>query len=447
MPHAVTKYWKRDLTTYPTRSRRWLMLALIVVSGASLMSLNLVGGAISPLLMKDVGMSTNFYSGLLVASAVVGAITSYFSAISDRIGRANLIVYGSLIAGLIGTFGVPTAHTKWAFAFWFILVGFADGVAFVGGSAMVRDFSPQTGRATAMGINTLTIGLAALGLSFGASRLLVSDTADWRVMLHLTGGACIAVGVLTMFLLRDLPASLRAKVIVSADEGHRLDQSRRPEDAASENPGNWRSVLTPKLVLSNLAIMLYLVVFITAANFLTLYTVEVHHFTVGQANELNTLYWAAACVSPIVFGLLSDRLGARRPVMFLGAGLVVVALILLMTTEQPTYWQLTIPLLIWAVGMGGGFSPWFAAYSEDAEAVDPRLVGTAFAAFSVANKLSGVVAGLTIPFVIGSPATAAGWRYWFLTCIVMMVAFVALCAFGLKGARSLRRSPSPAVAG
>jgi hypothetical protein len=42
--------------------------------------------------------------------------------------------------------------------------------------------------------------------------------------------------------------------------------------------------------------------------------------------------------------------------------------------------------------------------------------------------------GRLIPHIIGSPvATADGWQIWFICCIVMMLAFIPLCMYGLGG--------------
>jgi MFS family permease len=118
----------------------------------------------------------------------------------------------------------------------------------------------------------------------------------------------------------------------------------------------------------------------------------------------------------------------------LGAVIVVISIAFLMTADHPSYARLAIPLVFWSVGMGGGFWPWSAAYSEDSERINPAPVGTAFAVFGVFNRLSIVIGGLLIPHIIGSPvATADGWQVWFICCIVMMLAFIPLCMYGLGG--------------
>jgi hypothetical protein len=70
-------------------------------SGICLTSLGPVIGSIAPFLITQTGMSTSFYSYLLVVAGLFGAAMAYFSALSDRVGRASLIVYGALAAGLV----------------------------------------------------------------------------------------------------------------------------------------------------------------------------------------------------------------------------------------------------------------------------------------------------------------------------------------------------------
>lgn len=443
---AVSRLWRRDLNAYPKGIQRYWLLFLVVAGGICLTSLGLVAGSVAPLLLPETGMSTDFYSYLLVVAAAFGALTAYFSALSDRIGRANLIVYGALVAGLIAYFGVPSAETKWQFAIWYCLMGFADGIALVGGATLMRDFTPQTGRATAMGINTLGTGASALLLSFFAGRLLKGEDANWRVMLHLAGGACLVTFVVLLFFLRELPPHLRGQIVYTADDEAVIERqvtSAYDEEVieATEGVSKWKQMITPRTISANLAIMFYLVIFSTAAGYLTLYNVEVQGMSVSQANDLGTWFWAANCVALIGFGIISDRLNVRKPVMFVGAVIVIISILCIMSYSHASFTKLAITMGIWSIGMGGGFAPWYAAYSEDAEKINPALVGTAFAIFGVFNRLSSVIGGLSIPHIIGSPvATESGWRVWFTCCAIMMALFIPLCAYGLGGYYSPRKA-------
>ena len=69
----VSWLWQRDLTAYPKGPLRWGLLFLVTASGICLTSLGLVIGSISPLLIAQTGMSTDFYSYLLVVAGLFGA--------------------------------------------------------------------------------------------------------------------------------------------------------------------------------------------------------------------------------------------------------------------------------------------------------------------------------------------------------------------------------------
>ena len=58
----------------------------------------------------------------------------------------------------------------------------------------------------------------------------------------------------------------------------------------------------------------------------------------ARANDLGTLYGPANCVALVGFGIISDRLQVRKPVMFAGAIIVNIAVIFIMTAHDPGYW-------------------------------------------------------------------------------------------------------------
>ena len=91
---------------------------------------------------------------------------------TDRLGRSNVVIYGLLIVGILVTFGVPAAHTEWTFATVICLLGLVEGAILVATPALVRDFSPQIGRASAMGFWTLGPVVGSLVVSVVAAHTL-----------------------------------------------------------------------------------------------------------------------------------------------------------------------------------------------------------------------------------------------------------------------------------
>src|SRR5580698_4055598 len=111
----------RQLHTYPATAPRMMYLAITVLATVTLYYELYVGGSVSTLQLTNLNMSFTFYVVLLAVGSAIGAI-------------------GSLTAGL--------------FALATFVVGAVEGICLVATPALIRDYSPQVGRATAMGFWT-----------------------------------------------------------------------------------------------------------------------------------------------------------------------------------------------------------------------------------------------------------------------------------------------------
>ncbi len=69
------------------------------------------------------------------------------------------------MTGLLVLFGPPNAPNEFVYGLLFTVVSFVEGVILVATPALVRDFSPQLGRASAMGFWTLGPVVGSLVLS------------------------------------------------------------------------------------------------------------------------------------------------------------------------------------------------------------------------------------------------------------------------------------------
>ena len=110
-----------------------------------------VEGAVTPLLLPYYHMSFQYFLYLLVVSNAIGAFSAFIGGLSDKIGRANLTIYGTLVVALVQLLAIPHIHDKFGFAVAYCVIGFVEGVILVSTPALMRDFSPQMGRGVAMG--------------------------------------------------------------------------------------------------------------------------------------------------------------------------------------------------------------------------------------------------------------------------------------------------------
>ena len=146
--------WRRQLDTYPDTAPRIMYLALTVLATITLYYELYVGGSVSTLILANLHMSFTFFVLTLAFGALIGAFGSLFAGLTDRYGRANLVVFGLLFTGVFVGFVLPYATNKWTFTIESFVVGFVEGVCLVATPALIRDFSPQVGRGSAMGFWT-----------------------------------------------------------------------------------------------------------------------------------------------------------------------------------------------------------------------------------------------------------------------------------------------------
>ncbi len=148
----------RRLNAYPDPGPRTLYLGITVLATVILYYELYVQGAVATKIISDLDMSFTYFVAVSDRRQRDGALASLAAGLADRYGRANLVVYGLLITGLLIGFGLPAAGSKGVYLALFAVVSLVEGVVLVATPALIRDFSPQLGRAQAMGFWTLGPG-------------------------------------------------------------------------------------------------------------------------------------------------------------------------------------------------------------------------------------------------------------------------------------------------
>ncbi len=380
------------IDVYPSGRRRAQYLGLAVLATVVLYYVYYTQTGVTPNILAGYHMSFAFYIGIIVVSNLLGAFASLPASQTDRLGRTNVVIYGLLIVGLLTAVGIPLAPNQWTYAVITCFIGIVEGAILVATPALVRDFSPQLGRASAMGF--WTIGPVAGSL---VTSLVALHTLDhfgqthWKSQFVISGVAALVVFLLSLFALKDLSASLRDQLMVSARdqalvEARARGLTERQLVAARERP--WRQILQWDLVGASIGIAAMLLVYYAAASLFTIYypvifkNVNGTNFSVTQANGLNTWFWGADIVALIVVGLLSDALRVRKPFMLVGALLSMVMLVIFLgdaTHAHTGYYTLALEASLLAVGLSLVFGPWMAGYTESVEEKNPALVGTGLA--------------------------------------------------------------------
>lgn len=400
---------------YPQGARRAGILALAIAATVVLYYAYFAQFGVTPNILSSFHMSFDFFIAIVVASNLLGAFASLLASTTDRLGRTNVVIYGLLVIGLLTAIGIPLTDGKWSYLVVTCLVGIVEGAILVATPALVRDFSPQLGRASAMGFWTIGPVAGALITSLVAEHTLNHfGQTHWKSQFVIAGCAALVVFVLSLFALKDLSPKLRDQLMVSVRdqtlvEARARGLTGRDLQEASEHP--WRQILRWDLVGSSFGIALFLLLYYAAASLFTVYYPIIFknpngtNFTVTQANGLNTWFWTTDIVALIIIGLVSDALKVRKPFMVVGAIFTGVILIIFLgdaTHPHTGYYTLATEGSLLGIGIALAFAPWIASFTESVEKKNPALVGTGLALWGWVLRVTIGVAFIVLTVVITS---------------------------------------------
>src|ERR1044071_1661402 len=316
--------WNRQLTRYPDTAKRTTYLAITVLATVVLYYELYVQGAVATKIISDFGFTFSQFVGVLVIGNLVGAFASLGAGLADRWGRANLVVGGLLLTGLLTCFALPNASSKGMYTVFFALVSIVEGMALVATPALIRDFSPQIGRASAMAFWTMGPVLGSLLVTEVSSHTL-EDHTNWQFQFYVAGAVGLVVFAIAAIGLRELSPRLRDQLMVSMRDRALIEARAQgiSERRLAEN--HWKQMLRADIVLPALAISVFLLLYYIFVAFLVVYFATVFGYSEHRANSLANWYWIANAIGLLVAGLLSDRLRVRKPFMIFGTALSLIA--------------------------------------------------------------------------------------------------------------------------
>jgi MFS family permease len=407
-----------EIDEYPANGKRTAYLALAVLATIVLYYTYYTQTGVTPNILVSYHMSFSFYVWIVVVSNAIGAFASLPASKTDKLGRSNVVIYGLLIIGIL-VIGVKFCTTEWQFATVICVLGLVEGAILVATPALVRDFSPQLGRASAMGFWTVGPVAGSLITSIVAahtlSHFLIHDPLNgWKSQFVISGISALVVFVLALFLMKDLSARLRDQLMVNEQDRALVEAKARglsTEEVIAATAHPWRQILKWDLVGSALGISVFLLLYYAASAFFTIYWATVFknpnglNLSTAQANDLNTWFWAADIVALIVFGVLSDVLKVRKPLMLVGAvGSIVMLLFFIQRANHPysSFHQIIFIEVLLAAFISLTFAPWMAGYTEMVEAKNPALVGTGLALWGWILRLTVALSFIFLPLVVTS---------------------------------------------
>jgi MFS family permease len=399
---AMQGLWRRQLAHYPDTRPRMFYLAIVVLATILLYYEFYIAGAVAPSIIAGYGMTFPFYVYIIVVGNAVGAFGSLAAGLGDRWGRANMVAYGLLITGLLVLIGIPNASGKWTYAILFAAIGLVEGVILVATPALVRDFSPQLGRASAMGFWTLGPVVGSLVVAVVSSNTL-SHLHAWQDQFVICGIAGLVVGVIALFGLRELSPGLRDQLMVSMRDRALIEARARGINIEESLRRPWQQMLRLDVIGSAFAISVMLIIYYTAVGFFTIYFTILHGFSLSTANSIGDWFWGFNAIALLLVGIASDLVRVRKPFMVVGAvGAIVMTIIFLNLGAHTSYATFAVVTSILAVCLGIAYAPWMAGFTETVEKHNPALTATGLAVWGWIIRAVIAISVFILPTVVGS---------------------------------------------
>ena len=398
------RLWNRTLDHYPDTGPRVFYLVIVVLSTIVLYYELYVQSAVSTSIIAQYHMTFPFFVYIVVVSNAVGAFASLVAGLADRWGRANLVTYGLLVTALLTWFGLPNSPNRWVYAVLLSGLGFVEGIVLVATPALVRDYSPQLGRASAMGFWTMGPVIGSLIVAEVSSHTLTSHPA-WQDQFVICGVVGVVVFVVALFGLRELSPRIRDQLMVKLEDRVLIEAKAAGIDIEESLRHPWRQMLHLDIIGSAVAISTFLFIYYTMVVFLVVYFGTVFAFSVQRADALGNWVWAFDALSLVVTGWLSDRLRVRKPFMVVGGiGAIVMTTLFALRTSHPHtgYYTFVVIMSLLAVFLGIAFAPWMASFTETVERRNPALTATGLAIWGWILRILVSALLFVLPHVVTS---------------------------------------------
>lgn len=419
----------RELDYVPHGPDRYFML--VIKALASLMGgLAIALGPIAPLILKSQHLSAGDYGHIVGGVGIAGVIVGLTAGqLGDRFSRVRVLLWG-MIPAIIFHFLMAFMPDGQPFLFLvlYACLGLTEAWAIVTVSALLRDFSPRTGRALAVGL--VTVGLiTANWLSTFLAGQYLDVLGSWQRMFLLYGVVSLGIWFLLVLFARETSPEIRAQVIHSLMQRTAIERRALELRATGVRvAGFWDFVASDwRLWALGLAQGLFLFGYTTFVAYGPLFTVQAFHQTPQQAAAITSWIYVSIIVFLLLSGAVCDRLRLRKLPGVVFALLTGAALISLgFTVGLPLTATQIIALY---VGIGAisaiMWSPTNALFSETAEDIAATRQTTAFAGQRVIYSI------ITQVWIFIAPSLLAdyGWQLVWTICGIGAIAAAPVMVF------------------
>lgn len=436
--------WDRKLYHYPTTPARIAQLVLAVAVTIVLYIQLYAAGAVSTLLSAQLHMSFMFLVTMIAITNLIGAFGSLAAGLADRLGRVNMIIWGMLVVGVLTAFVAPAITDKYVLGLVLSVIGFIEGMLLVATPALVRDYSPQVGRAAAMGIWNVGPVAGSLIVSILASTTLAYFHNAWTSQFQITGVIGLIMFVVALLTMKELSPEIRDQIMVDDKDRELLEVRAASGKVVVNLEKPFIQLFKLDIIVPSVGFSTLLLLYFTLVGFSPILYATVFHFDASQANGVAAWAWAANVVVTLFIGFLFDWSHVRKPWMLVGGVLTIVfELILLFNLGNPlSFAELSLLTAFMSGSFGFAAVAFYASFTETIEARNPALTATGLAIWAWIVRIVAFIAFLIIPHIVtsatvlleghaGSPAYKAAttavygeWRTWLWICVAGVVLFM-----------------------
>lgn len=366
-----------------TKDRKWLMLWLSYLTLIACFIPYIGYSTQITQIMEETSISYAA-TGLLasVTALVGGLVLPFVGVLVDKWGARNITLLGLLIsaAGQI-LFAYMPGFSEMVFAR--AIVGLGVGLLFVGPYTMAAQwFERSNGVGSAMGVMFSSDGIGTVFALYLFSFVLTA--MGWRDGSAVGGLFLIAVLVLAFIVLKD-PPHIRNRTSAS------------PSSAEKFSLKDYLKVIGNRNVIMASAFFigewgLYAVI----AYWVPTILIEGAGWSEGVAGFLASLYVLIGVVPSIIFGLMSDRMGKRKPFILL-AGLWMTLTLTVLTIGLVNDRYDLVAWMMPLVGLGV-YTGMPVALASAVESVGTKYVATAN---GFILGIGFLVGGFLYPYIMG----------------------------------------------
>lgn len=294
--------------TKPGMIRAWMVVWVTSLFFFYEFGLNNIFNALEPYISSEYSLgatATGLISSLYFYANIAALVPA--GMLLDRFSPKKLILMATWVC-IISLSVIAFSHSL----IWMILARFAMGLGggfcFIGCMRIAVNWIPESHMATASGL-IVTMGMLG-GFMVQMPMTVLINQVGWH---HAVFGVAI-VGLLVFFCIllfvKDHAPWVTHEYAAGKQDLSALGLSKSFK-LVFKNPQNWLAGLYTSLV--NLPI------FILGALWGIPYLMQVHHFNNTTAASIAGMLFIGTMLGSSLVGMLSDRLGSRRGLMFVGA--------------------------------------------------------------------------------------------------------------------------------